>query len=448
MSSNIAIILAGGQGERFNSVLPKQFTKLAGRAIIEYTIEIFQNHFLIDEIIIVIKSDYEEKIWEIIKNNCFNKVVKVIQGDVDRFGSTASALSCLKGYNENTKLLFHDAVRPLLDEETITNTIKALNDYNAVDTAIDATDTIIEVDNDWIIKNIPNRIFMKRGQTPQGFKLKTLQKAYQIALENNKRVFTCDCGVVKDILPKEKIKVVKSNEKNIKITYPIDLHIAEKYIQMGTEKSLDNIDLKNLKGKNIVIFGNSRGIGKDIENIAEECGANIFGSSRRTGIDISDIKTVEAFLNNVDKNIDIIINTAAILNKKPLELMSFQERQNIINVNYIGTVNIAFVAKKYLDKTQGMLINFSSSSYTRGRANYALYSSSKAAIVNFTQALSDEWENIRVNCINPERTKTPMREENFGYEDPTTLLDSKSVALKTLKLSLSEFSGIILDVKR
>lgn len=108
---------------------------------------------------------------------------------------------------------------------------------------------------------------------------------------------------------------------------------------------------------------------------------------------------------------------------------------------------MAYAAKKYLDKTEGMLINFTSSSYTRGRGNYALYSSSKAAIVNLTQALSDEWDRVRVNCVNPERTKTPMRVENFGYEDPSTLLDAKTVAVKTLKLALSNYSGIILDVK-
>ncbi len=448
MRKNVVVILAGGSGERFSHVLPKQFTKLAGRAIIEYTIERFQNHFLIDEIIIVIKSDYEDKVWGIIKNNRFNKVTKVIQGGVDRFGSTASALYSLKNYDKNTKILFHDAVRPLVDYETITNTIKALDSYNAVDTAIDATDTIIEVDSNWIIKDIPNRAFMKRGQTPQGFRLKTLEKAYYIASKEREKAFTCDCGVVQDILPNEKIKVIKSNEKNIKITYPIDLHIAEKYIQMGTTESLENIDLNDLKDKNIVIFGNSRGIGEDIENIAKEYGANVIGCSRKTGVDISDIKKVENFLKSLNTSIDIIVNTAAVLIKKPLEFINLEEMQKIININYTGAVNVAYASRKYLNATKGMLINFSSSSYTRGRANYALYSSSKAAIVNLTQALSDEWEDVRVNCVNPERTKTLMREENFGYEEPSTLLDSKVVASKTLKLSLSRFSGIILDIKR
>jgi len=64
------------------------------------------------------------------------------------------------------------------------------------------------------------------------------------------------------------------------------------------------------------------------------------------------------------------------------------------------------------------------------------------------KALSDEWENIRVNCINPERTKTPMREKNFGYEPEDTLLKAKDVAIKTLKVALSDISGAIVDVRR
>lgn len=447
MSKNVAVILAGGEGNRFNSKLPKQFIKLAGKPVIEYTLEAFQNHYLIDEIFVVIKSDYEDRVWEIVKKSGFDKVKKIINGGADRFSSTLFALKGLERYDTKTKVLFHDAVRPLVDEETISNTIEALDEYTAVDTAIDATDTIIEIDEEWVIKNIPNRAYMKRGQTPQGFRLGVLQQAYQLALERDEKLFTCDCGVVDTVLPYEKIKVVKSNEKNIKITYPIDLHIAEKYIQMGTSRSLENVDLKELTGKHIVIFGNSRGIGREIEILAKEYDADVIGCSRESGVDISDINAVENFLKDVDVDIDVVVNTAAILVKKPLELMRLEEIRQVVDINYIGSVNVAYTSKKYLDKTEGMLINFTSSSYTRGRANYALYSSSKAAIVNLTQALSDEWECVRVNCVNPERTKTSMRVENFGYEDPATLLDAKIVAIKTLKLALSRYSGIVLDVK-
>ena len=87
-------------------------------------------------------------------------------------------------------------------------------------------------------------------------------------------------------------------------------------------------------------------------------------------------------------------------------------------VNYLAPVFIAQVFFPHLQRTGGSLLLFTSSSYTRGRSGYSLYSSAKAAVVNLTQALADEWgeSGVRVNCINPERTGTPMRTKAFGEE--------------------------------
>lgn len=89
----------------------------------------------------------------------------------------------------------------------------------------------------------------------------------------------------------------------------------------------------------------------------------------------------------------------------------YQTIYNAVSTNYMGTINVAMEAYTYLKESKGKLVFFTSSSYTRGRAFYSIYSSTKAAIVNFVQAIAQEWEpfGIAVNCINPERTKTPMR---------------------------------------
>ena len=81
---------------------------------------------------------------------------------------------------------------------------------------------------------------------------------------------------------------------------------------------------------------------------------------------------------------------------------------------------------------------------------YSIYSSSKAAIVNFVQAIAEETaeEGIRINVINPERTDTPMRRRNFGYEDPTTLLESRVVAETAIRAVLADFTGQVIDVRR
>jgi 2-C-methyl-D-erythritol 4-phosphate cytidylyltransferase len=96
------------------------------------------------------------------------------------------------------------------------------------------------------------------------------------------------------------------------------------------------------------------------------------------------------------------------------------------------------------------LLLYTSSSYTRGRSGYSLYSSAKAATVNLTQALADEWaaDGIRVNCVNPERTRTPMRIKAFGDEPANSLLTSEAVARTSVDVLISQLTGHVIDVRR
>ena len=134
---------------------------------------------------------------------------------------------------------------------------------------------------------------------------------------------------------------------------------------------------------------------------------------------------------------------------QPIMNLNQEEIRKIIDVNYLGMVNITISAFKYLKLSNGHILHFTSSSYTKGRAFYSLYSSTKAAVVNFVQAIAEEWDlyNIKINCINPQRTKTPMRIKNFGIEDDNTLLKSEDVANISLKVLLSNFSGEVVDIK-
>ena len=121
-----------------------------------------------------------------------------------------------------------------------------------------------------------------------------------------------------------------------------------------------------------------------------------------------------------------------------------------IRTNYLGCINIAQASYEYLKNAEGGLLFFSSSSYTRGRKSYAVYSSAKAAIVNLTQALAEEWEDygIRVNVIVPERTATPMRYKNFGEEPSDSLLTPEHVAKISLSALTDNISGQIINVCR
>jgi len=452
---NIAVLLAGGIGSRFGLDIPKQFGKLAGKTIIEHTIETFQKNELIDEICIVAHPDWIWKIEEIITDNQFSKVRKVLVGGKERKDSSLSAIHAYEPEGE-VNLIFHDAVRPFVDNRIIENCVEKLKYYNALDVAIPAVDTIIEVENR-VIKNIPKRSAMMQGQTPQCFKLSTIKKAYDLAKNDPDFKPTDDCGVVKKYLPEEEIFVVDGSLKNIKITHAQDIFMADKLFQLKTtelsqEFSSDFYD-KQLYKKVIVIFGGSYGIGKEIAEIAKKHNAIVYTFSRSsTDTDvasISDVKRDLAYVFDKEGKIDFVVNSASILIKEPLQNIAYERILDIMNINYLGAINIAKEAIGYLEQTSGQLLNFTSSSYTRGRANYALYSSSKAAIVNLTQALGEEWINkkVRVNCINPERTATPMRVTNFGQEDPNTLLSAEKVAYASINTLISHITGQIVDVK-
>ena len=455
MKKNIAVILAGGTGSRFGLNIPKQFAKLAGKTIIEHTIEVFENHKQIDEICIVIKSEWKNKIEEFVIKNKYSKVLKIISGGEERKDSSLSAILSYEN-EKKINLIFHDAVRPFVNTKIIDNVIESLNHYNAIDVAIPATDTIIEV-KDNIIQNIPPRKNMMQGQTPQAFKLETIKKAYEIAQNDPSFMPTDDCGIVKKYLPDEEIFVVEGSLENIKITHKQDLSMADKIFQFKTTKNNyiynDDFYKTNLQNKVLVVFGGSYGIGLDIVNIAEFYGAKVKSFSRSTtDTNVAVISDVERDLKYVYQKygkIDYIVNTASILVKQPLELTDYSKILDTININYLGAINVAKSSLPYLEKTSGQLLNFTSSSHTRGRANYSLYSSSKAAIVNLTQALAEEFvmkNNIRINCINPQRTLTPMRTSNFGKEDESTLLTSKEVAYVSINTLLADFSGQIVDV--
>ncbi len=450
---NVAVILAGGTGSRLGASTPKQFFKVAGKMVIEHTIDVFEHHRSIDEIAIVVHPDYMDKMDEMILKNHWSKVKKILKGGAERYHSSLSAIRAYDSDSE-VNLIFHDAVRPLVTHQIIDDVIAALEKYNAVDVAVAATDTIIQVDDKGkCIAHIPDRNLLRRGQTPQAFRLATIKRAYELALKDPQFRSTDDCGTVVKYLPSELVYVVHGDESNMKLTYKEDVFLLDKLFQLRTFKTprMDNYDM--LKDKVLVAFGGNSGIGAEVVRMASEHRARVFSFSRSmTGTDIADFEQVESALAKVSEQtgrIDYVVNCAAILAKEPLMTMEKSLISTIIATNYNGMVNVAMAAYPYLKASHGQLLLFTSSSYTRGRAFYSLYSSTKAAVVNFMQAISQEWEpeGIRVNVINPERTNTPMRTKNFGIEPEDTLLKACEVAEASLRTLISNTTGEVIDVK-
>ncbi len=449
---NIAVILAGGVGSRLEKSLPKQFFKVAGKMVMEHAVDAFEKNELINEIAIVISNHYTFMVEDMIIKNGWHKVKRILIGGEERYHSSLAAIKAYQNFKQ-ANLIFHDAARPLISQRIITDVVKSMVSYNAVDVAINSADTIIEVKKD-IITSIPDRVKMRRGQTPQGFKQEVIARAYELALRDRDFKATDDCGIVSKYLPNEPIFVVQGEEVNMKLTYPEDTYLLDKLFQLRSVE-IENIQLlkESLEGKVMVVFGGTYGIGKSVVDLGLSKGVHVYSFSRsENNIDISNIEDVKNSLHKVfqiENKIDFIVSTAGVLYKEPLATMSYQTILDSININYFGMVNVALASLPYLKESKGHALFFTSSSYTRGRAFYSIYSSTKAATVNFVQAISQEWEmlGIKVNCINPERTQTPMRTKNFGSEPEDSLLKPEVVALRCIQTLLSNYTGQVIDVR-
>jgi 2-C-methyl-D-erythritol 4-phosphate cytidylyltransferase len=223
-----SLILSAGFGTRLETEIPKQFIKVCRKTVIEHTLDVFEQHPQIDEIAVVINEKYINEIEKIVEAGGYKKVKKILQGGAERHDSAWAAINAYKE-KPDANLLIHDAARPLIDKETITEVIRQLDNYNAVTVAIPTTDTVYQVEDNQI-QQIPNRKSLMRAQTPQAFKQHIIYKAYQKALQDKDFTATDDCGVVAKFLPNEPIYVVKGNERNLKITHKEDLYILEQLL--------------------------------------------------------------------------------------------------------------------------------------------------------------------------------------------------------------------------
>ncbi|PVX52430.1 2-C-methyl-D-erythritol 4-phosphate cytidylyltransferase [Balneicella halophila] len=218
----IAIVLAGGVGMRMESDKPKQFLEIGDKPIVIHSLEAFQKHSGIDEIILVINEKFRDEFIALSDKYIFSKLQTVVSGGKERSDSSRNALKKLSGY-EPCKVLIHDAVRPYVSGDILSDIIRALDKHKAVNLAIPATETVLITNADDEIVSIPPRENVYLAQTPQGFHSDIILKAYELAYLDPDFKATDDCGVVHHYLPSIPIHIVKGSIENKKITYPSDL---------------------------------------------------------------------------------------------------------------------------------------------------------------------------------------------------------------------------------
>jgi len=221
---NIVAILAGGTGSRVGGDIPKQFLPLGGRMVIERTIDVFDQHPLIDAIVVVIHPAHLKEMHAIVGNNSWKKVAHIVPGGKERYHSSIAALDCCLYCDPDDKLLIHDAARPLLAQEVITRTIEELKNHDAVAVGVPSVDTVWHIDpSTKNIIDVPARSSLYMAQTPQAFRLSVIREAYRLAQQDPLLAATDDCGIIMRYMPHIPIHIVEGDPSNIKITYPQDI---------------------------------------------------------------------------------------------------------------------------------------------------------------------------------------------------------------------------------
>ena len=228
------VILAGGIGSRMGSIeKPKQFLSIGEKPVIIHTVEKFRLIKEFDEVLVLCPDDWTEYTDELIENHIPDRTsIKVLYGGPTRNETLMNAIRYIesKGYlDDETVIVTHDAVRPFVTLRILQENIRAMEQCDACDTVIPATDTIVESLNHEDISTIPDRKFLYQGQTPQTFKAKKLKYLYENLTEEEKNILTDAAKIF--VIKGESVKLIRGETFNIKITYPYDLTVAEALIK-------------------------------------------------------------------------------------------------------------------------------------------------------------------------------------------------------------------------
>jgi 2-C-methyl-D-erythritol 4-phosphate cytidylyltransferase len=215
----IAIIPAGGKGERFNESLPKQYHQIQGKEIIVYTLEVFQKCYLIDEIIVSAGKNFIKLIEKLASNYGINKLKKIVVGGKERQDSVYNALKSIKAKNEDL-VVIHDAVRPLLTEKLLIKTLKTAEKFDNVSVCLKARDTLVKGKE--FVNSYVERDNIFYVQTPQVFRYKIIKEAMELAKKEN------FYGTDESMLVKRagrKVKIINGSSLNIKVTEHEDIEL-------------------------------------------------------------------------------------------------------------------------------------------------------------------------------------------------------------------------------
>ena len=219
-----AVIVAAGSASRMGGI-DKIMAKIGGETVIRRSVRAFQECDAVSEIVVVTRSELIQQVGSQLKD--FPKVTAIVAGGKDRVESVGLGLNALS--KEIKLAAIHDGARPLVSWQLVDRCIRAGNTYGAAAPGIPVKDTI-KVVAGGVVSSTPDRSTLQAIQTPQVFDFDLLRGALKQAVIDEAKV-TDDCSCVERL--GMSVKIVEGDEKNIKITTPMDLKIAEMLLEEG-----------------------------------------------------------------------------------------------------------------------------------------------------------------------------------------------------------------------
>ena len=231
MSQFVAIVLSAGVGSRMKSDVPKQYMDLNGKPVIYYSLKAFEDAGFSSIILVCGKNDVEYCQEEIVKKHGLTKVTAVVPGGKERYHSVYEGL---KAVGNVDYVFIHDGARPMINQDIINRLKDAVIKEEAAVAGMPVKDTIKIVDEEAYVTDTPERQYVWQVQTPQCFSYSIIYDAYKSVIQDEEEGWTIpkitDDAMVLEYATDHEVKMVEADYRNIKITTPEDLLIAEVFL--------------------------------------------------------------------------------------------------------------------------------------------------------------------------------------------------------------------------
>lgn len=222
--ANIALIIAGGSGNRMHQDIPKQFITVNERPVIVYTLEAFEKHPEIEAIAVVCIEGWEQVLWAYSKQFNITKLKYVVPGGKNGQDSIRNGVMELeKHYDSNDLVLIHDAIRPMVSAEIISDNIRVATEHGNAITVIPCAEAMMQTDDGLVSVGSYPRDRLKRTQTPQAFHIGQICDLHRRALEKGITNSVASCTLMIEM--GEQVYFSAGSEKNVKLTTVEDIDI-------------------------------------------------------------------------------------------------------------------------------------------------------------------------------------------------------------------------------